>query len=1561
MKFNSLKEKDKQQLEGNVKYFTNYGQSSARDYVHIYAFDVEDNPIQDAVFPIGALQFNDDGVLVDIGTHLREMGLGSGDYKVQYLFLRRIAGSEQDVFVDATGQVWTHKVNVKVINGQTRYFQNQGASETLSELYPKKLQYYIKEISPNRKEVKVDLQDINNGVYKSDFLGIGKTTVWYPKTTQNAGKIRFDLTDPTILIATFHNTDMGFNDNMVGGQINIPNAFENTVETFLGAPPNIAPPNLPIPDNVPANFVLGAESLTDLFSQTCFHPNTKIKLSNNRSVPIKFLKPGMKVKTEIGFAKIKKVIKSPKPYGGANMINYKGLHVTPGHPIKHNGRWYRADELKSYKFNNTVSDVYNLVLDRGHTIVANNVICATMGKWKSNEEFLQSRNKFRMALNEELFSPSDSDVDVPPTTTIPMNDEFFLDEPHPDPQPLPEVEPIPENTPPAQIQTTQVPRTLIATIVEVLDANRVKINMSYEELANQFNNTGEDRSSDIFDRFYVQYQKQQIQRLNTYMVIGDQYFIVINSKSGQDNDADRTSQIFKLYDKLPNDIEELDTCYFVQEKLEPYTDMVKLVDFVEEDPDVLYLRVPNLNSVDNPIEFRSTQYNTFNDLLGTDDETKQDIKNKLFSGSLLDVQLNIDYQKRTEQLGIDKDDTGFGNFVHFGSAERRIENFKKKLELIQNYTSQSAGVTDVTGSSVTKDRYDVGKNQVINSFDPFEHYMYFESSSYASSSVGQFHDVAVPKHNNSKPYINYHTSHSIFTTWYDNMISSASIFDLNNTDRLVGHLPQHVNTDTQNNAFLDFMDMVGQQFDEVWTYVRHFTDTNERTNKLSEGISKDLVQQVAKSMGMELGSGNDLVIIPEYLLGKGADGSDKYETPQEELTEEIWKRILTNMPFFMKYKGTQRALKGLVNCYGIPSSILRIREFGGPDVGTRVSYEMKRKFSYALDFKSSETVRFPWRNDTESSIKPQTVEFRFRSPKSKDQVILEAEDNWAIALRDNGQPDDYGYVEFALSGSSFQYLTSSLFPVYNDEMWSVMLTRKSASGADLTADTTTQNIKYELTTKQYDSTRQVIQYQDSSSFNSSTAGVNTKFSTSTNFYLGGKPSSKFYGVQFSGSLQEFRLWSEPLSQSVFDNHVRAPKAYNGNTTSSAYDNLIFRLDLGDNINLQSNTEAIDDKSFKNSYGILSGSAVGFTGNSFRSLVDLEQLKVPNIGPNRRNATKIRLESTTLRGNLSPEVRQEQSSQDFAPIDSNKLSLQFSPVDVVNEDIMYSLADFNIDDQIGNPKDEYRYTYTGLDKVQRDYWKKYKSANNFWDYMRIIEYFDQSIWNTAGKLIPARANYNFGLLIEPNILERSKEVVGKKPEVENPYFENANIFDIGVDINATDSGSVQLSGEYPNYAGGINVRNLESGSLGILGLPTLNKINEINPTSEYGNLYATASITFGAIEKEFEETLQPFISSSRLSEHNEIKVPYYTGSLSVSTANGFGEKFRYNGMYQYSSSFERAEFESQAYSTKLFRTFYVGTKTTKKNTIDGKDPVEITITSPTKLVTQEPGDSQLKID
>ena len=50
----------------------------------------------------------------------------------------------------------------------------------------------------------------------------------------------------------------------------------------------------------------------------------------------------------------------------------------------------------------------------------------------------------------------------------------------------------------------------------------------------------------------------------------------------------------------------------------------------------------------------------------------------------------------------------------------------------------------------------------------------------------------------------------------------------------------------------------------------------------------------------------------------------------------------------------------------------------------------------------------------------------------------------------------------------------------------------------------------------------------------------------------------------------------------------------------------------------------------------------------------------------------------------------------------------------------------------------------------------------------------------------------------------------------------------------------------------------SGSLGSLGLPSLVKLGEIDPRTEFGTTYYP-SITFGELETTFEETVQPFIT------------------------------------------------------------------------------------------------------
>ena len=108
------------------------------------------------------------------------------------------------------------------------------------------------------------------------------------------------------------------------------------------------------------------------------------------------------------------------------------------------------------------------------------------------------------------------------------------------------------------------------------------------------------------------------------------------------------------------------------------------------------------------------------------------------------------------------------------------------------------------------------------------------------------------------------------------------------------------------------------------------------------------------------------------------------------------------------------------------------------------------------------------------------------------------------------------------------------------------------------------------------------------------------------------------------------------------------------------------------------------------------------------------------------------------GSLFVDRRTEKSSDDFAPTDSNQLGIYFSPVDVVNEDIIYSIADFNFDDYIGDPRDENKFQYKDLRHLRKEYFKRYTNTNNFWDYLRILKFYDKSVFDSVKSLLPARA-------------------------------------------------------------------------------------------------------------------------------------------------------------------------------------------------------------------------------
>ena len=77
-----LTDKDKEQLESPKTVYSGFGRDNS-DYIHLYVYDMEDNYVDDDIFPAGEVKFPTPNLVdLDVGTHLSMMGLVLGEYNV---------------------------------------------------------------------------------------------------------------------------------------------------------------------------------------------------------------------------------------------------------------------------------------------------------------------------------------------------------------------------------------------------------------------------------------------------------------------------------------------------------------------------------------------------------------------------------------------------------------------------------------------------------------------------------------------------------------------------------------------------------------------------------------------------------------------------------------------------------------------------------------------------------------------------------------------------------------------------------------------------------------------------------------------------------------------------------------------------------------------------------------------------------------------------------------------------------------------------------------------------------------------------------------------------------------------------------------------------------------------------------------------------------------------------------------------------------------------------------------------------------------------------------------
>ena len=173
----------------------------------------------------------------------------------------------------------------------------------------------------------------------------------------------------------------------------------------------------------------------------------------------------------------------------------------------------------------------------------------------------------------------------------------------------------------------------------------------------------------------------------------------------------------KLHEPLPQDIAVDFKCWVVEEQKPTYIDRVAIQPKFNK-KQFNSLAGPNWQAFAPQQTSAGTDYRTWTDILGSSVQTSQQIVDAYFSGSLSGVKLNIDY-------------SDFNNFIFYSSATERLENFKYKLQLLEQYASQSLTVASLSGSVATTNSQEFSdlKTSLISGFDDFEKFLYYESSS----------------------------------------------------------------------------------------------------------------------------------------------------------------------------------------------------------------------------------------------------------------------------------------------------------------------------------------------------------------------------------------------------------------------------------------------------------------------------------------------------------------------------------------------------------------------------------------------------------------------------------------------------------------------------------------------------------------------------------------------------------------------------------------------------------------------------------------------------------------
>lgn len=660
---------------------------------------------------------------------------------------------------------------------------------------------------------------------------------------------------------------------------------------------------------------------------------------------------------------------------------------------------------------------------------------------------------------------------------------------------------------------------------------------------------------DFFTKFYYQpisdvlsqtYREKYYSFLKNGLNLGNNRILPILDTGFMDErqeTADPLTLLVKLQSELPNDIMAQTHCWVSNISLAPF-----VVSAIVRNPfntQVHKIGVPNFSLPLPNVSLTNTNTSyTANDLQ-EDDETDREL---IVSKNL--AELNVDY-------------TDFNNFVIFSSAEIRLKIFKNKqinltslsgsIRLLDIKNDQFVLASGSTYPFYSQERGSIQSqiDAVFTSFDGYESYLYrggnyaYTGSGFVSSSFVLSQDV------------------------------SASYYDKYNRDSLINNCPEHILTNSDNDDYIIFLSMIGHFFDGIYAYITNLPSAKKVGQSATEEFTRRVVEYMLETFGWTLDDSLEQANLINNFLTEDQIGSLNSMSAEDRL-KTIRNRLFFNLPRIYKTKGTEESIRLLLACYGIPSVLLNIREYGGisytDDSAAYTTYE--RTYMRQWDTSSiHDTFVLPCPSNPKTFLSKLVIDSSDPYTYGEEQILFgrvtgsavsssaAGSGEWAVGfVRVPKKNSGRMFFRIGNAGSELFKIESPIFPLFDGNVYSVMLRRNTPSSEyEFDPNVDAVPCRYDLYVQRNEFGNRAV-YLTASKVSYDVA-TNQQFDVSNtgSYIMIGGWFADLNGQGFTGAMDKWQMWYDPITDSNFEDYVNYINSYSFSGSRSAEQSLLFRM------------------------------------------------------------------------------------------------------------------------------------------------------------------------------------------------------------------------------------------------------------------------------------------------------------------------------------------------------------------------------------------------------------------